>query len=375
MKPLILSMILSLCVFSECLETLQSTPKGLELEIDTLVNSYLEAYKIPGVVVLVGHRESISFHKAYGSIDGKMKMPKDAIFDVASITKLFSATALLKSLEKNKLPFEGRVSLALKEYQRSETAELRFEDLLRHESGLRPSMHSSFYRLNTKDAWSAILATDPEFKYGEFKYSDLNYLVLGQALEKLEGIKLDQAVKSLILEPLKLESTSFRPMKNLPSCKEKCVPTSTNYSLGQVHDPTSRHLGGVAGHAGIFSSANDLAKFASMFLEGGKSCNKRVISNAQVNSMTVKTPNSSRGLGFDISSRYSKKPSGDFFSKGISYGHTGYTGTSIWIDPTIDTYLIVLSNSVYAKDWKRAKKGYLKLINELATSVGGAYSF
>ncbi len=91
--------------------------------------------------------------------------------------------------------------------------------------------------------------------------------------------------------------------------------------------------------------------------------------------MIRKAPKSSRGLGFDISSKYSEKPSGDYFAKGISFGHSGYTGTSLWIDPTIDTYLIILSNSVHAQNWKKAKKGYLKLIRELATSVGRAYTF
>lgn len=375
MKPFILLVFFTLSVFGECLKVTSSAPHGLEQEVDALVESYADAYGIPGVVVLVGHKDSISFHKAYGSIDGKMKMPKDAIFDVASITKLFTATALLKSLEQNRLPFETRVSSVLKEYQRKETFELQFEDLLRHQSGLRPSMGSNLYKLNALDSWKAILNTDPEYKFGKFKYSDVNYLVLGKALEKLESSSLDVAVKRLVTNPLGLKNTSFTPMSGLSNCKEKCVPTGSSYSLGAVHDPTSRHLGGLAGHAGIFSTATDLAHFARMFLSGGVGCKEKVISEKQVNSMTVKTPTSSRGLGFDISSKYSEKPSGDFFSKGISYGHTGYTGTSIWIDPTIDTYLIILSNSVFARDWRRAKKGYLKLINELASSVGKAYTF
>lgn len=358
-----------------CLEYNAGMSKDLELEIDTMVNSYLGVYDIPGVVVLVGHRDSISLHKAYGAIDGKMKMQKDAIFDLASITKVFTASALLKDLESRNLSHHDKVSTVLASYSRAQTKKLTFEDLLRHQSGMQPSVRSSFYELDQNKAWESILAINPKSKPASFVYSDVNYLVLGKALETLQGQGLDKAISKLILRPLGMDSSGFRPMDNLVECQQKCAPTGGDKALGEVHDPTSRHLGGIGGHAGLFASATDLAKFASMFLNEGQFCSKEILSESIVRSMTVKVPYSDRGLGFDITSKYSEKPSGEYFSRGISFGHTGYTGTSMWIDPTLDTYLIVLSNPVHAVNWKRAKKGYLKLIRELATSVGRANSY
>lgn len=343
-------------------------------EIKETVEAYIKAYDIPGAVVLVGHGHGDSFHEAYGAMDGVRPLSKDAIYDVASITKVFTATALLKAMEGRGLSVEEPLSKALPEYERAPTADLKFESLLRHESGFPAVAPEEVFAASARQSWKRILALNPSRPGGEYLYSDVNYMVLGKALEALAGVPLDQAVEELLLVPLGMESSSFRPRRSLGSGCKNCVPTSQDSHSGIVHDPAARKLNGLAGHAGLFASAKDLSKFASLFLNEGRYCGRPVISRRQTLAMTVKDGESARGLGFDISSPYSEKPRGDYFAKGLSFGHTGYTGVSLWIDPSIDTYLIVLSNPVYAKDWKKAKKGFLRMAGDLANIVGRAYT-
>lgn len=376
MKTLLCLFCFSISSFSLCLENQEATSpadENLEGKISGAVNAYLGAYKIPGAVVLIGHGDNISFHQAYGTINGQRPMPKEALFDLASITKVFTAAALLKKLEAEGLNHRRLLGDILSPYKRRRTQSLALEDLLRHESGMRAGVGGGVFADNERETWKNIFAINPSFPRGEFKYSDVNYLVLGKVLERLSGRALDQAVKELILKPLDMNSSGFLPMENIPDCAGLCAPTNRAWPLGEVHDPTSKRLGGIAGHAGLFASAKDLAKFASLFLNSGRYCEKRILSSRQVRVMTQKQSQSSRGLGFDIDSRFSENPRGEGFAKGLSFGHTGYTGTSLWIDPTIDTFLVVLSNPVYAKDWKKAKKGLLRMIYDLAGVVGDGF--
>lgn len=364
MKSLIHCLLLCplLCLLSEL-----SFAASLDENIENTVQAYLNTFDIPGAVVLVGHGHGVSYHQAFGSFDGNRPLEKNAVFDLASITKLFTATALLKQIKNTDIVISSSLSEVLPSYNRETTEHLSLEDLLRHESGMRAVAGPA-------KKWHEILAIDPEHKHGEFLYSDVNYLVLGKTLEELSGKSLDLAVRDLILTPLGMRSSGFLPMKSVQNCARKCVPTMRDKEIGVVHDPVSRGLGGVAGHAGLFASAQDISRFASIFLNEGYYLDRQIISSRQVKAMTEKEKGRSRGLGFDITSRFSDKPRGDYFAKGLSFGHSGYTGTTLWIDPTLDTYLIVLSNPVYAKDWKFAKKGMLKMARELANIVGRKFS-
>lgn len=374
MKPFLLTLCIVVSALGARPEVFFKRNKTSSGEIGAVVEAYLRTYDIPGAVVLIGHGQGISFHQAFGAIDGQHILNKDSVFDLASITKLFTAAALLRVMEDASVSIQTPVAKALPEYRRDAVASLTFEDLLRHESGMRAVPGDQVFS-SRSNPWEGILAIDPERAAGEFLYSDVNYLVLGKALESMGGKDLSSLVDEILLEPLEMNHSGFKPRAKGIDCDKLCAPVSRASGPGIVHDPSARKLGGVAGHAGMYASAKDLAKFASLFLNEGHYCGRPVISRRQVIAMTEKREGSSRGLGFDITSPYSEKPRGDYFAKGLSFGHTGYTGVSLWIDPTLDTYLIVLSNPVYAQDWKRAKKGFLQMARELATLVGKAYLY
>lgn len=378
MKPILFLLSIVTSVVASCPSSFYgyglTNPDHLNIEIEKTVQAYRKAFGIPGAVVLVGHSNGISTLKAYGTVDGKRAAQVDTVYDLASITKLFTATALLKELEDRGISYKEPISKYLKEYDRIGVKTLSFEQLLRHSSGLQSGVKDDVFADSLNETWANILNINPKFIRGEFLYSDLNYLVLGKVLERLTSKSLDKVMEQSLLNPLSMVSSGFKPMETVAGCKDRCAPVVRGKSIGIVHDPTSRKLGGVAGHAGLYASAMDLSNFASIFLNHGSFCAKHIISSPQAFTVAKKETYSDRGLGFDITSPYSDKPRGDFFSKGLSFGHTGYTGTSIWIDPTINTYLIVLSNPVYAKNWRKAKKGFLKMIRDLADLVGEAYS-
>lgn len=338
-------------------------------EIEKSVKYHLGSFGINGAVVAYGNSNEIEFIKSFGTLNGSKRNSEGAIYDLASITKVFTATALMIELQNQGLSHETLVSEVLPEYDRDTVHDLKLSDLLRHQSGLRSGVGPAPYS-DLQRAWNFILGIDPEHYRGEFRYSDVNYLVLGKVLEKLTGESIHSAIKRLVLTPMGMMTSGFLPMENIPYCEKLCAPTVRGAELGVVHDPTSRKLNGLAGHAGLFSTARDLSRFARTFLNKGDLEGRHVLDSSTVELMSVKVPNSARGLGFDISSPYSKKPRGEYFPEGVSYGHTGYTGTSIWIDPVSDTFLIVLSNPVYSVKWQEAKKGYLKMIEELANILG-----
>lgn len=345
-------------------------------EVDTIVNSYINTFKIPGVVVLVGNSQDILLSKSFGkrASDKDEVNSVDTIYDLASITKLFTATAIMQLIEKKKVYLGGKVKRYFPYHFVTEKKQkITVEDLLRHNSGFKPGVTSGVFTDNLETTWDNILSVQPSFPYRNFKYSDINYLMLGKLVEKVSKLDLNDYIRMNILEPLKMEDTQYLAYKD-SECKYRCAPTKKKINRGHVHDPTSFKLGGISGHAGLFSTAKDLAKFATMVMNKGELCGKRVLSAKSIHKMISKKANESRGLGFDITSSYSNRPRGDYFAKGLSFGHTGFTGTSIWIDPTIDTYLIVLSNTVYSDNEKYAKSGFLRLITELANIVGQANS-
>lgn len=343
-------------------------------QLSTVVNSYISTYKIPGAVILVGNANGILFEKAYGKrsqVETDVNSI-DTIYDLASITKLFTATAIMQLAEKEKLYVGSKVKRFFPDYFVSPKKQiLSIEDLLRHNSGFKAGLSSSVFTDNIESTWDNILQVEPTFPYRQFKYSDINYLMLGKLIEEMTNSDLNTYIRKNILEPTNMNSSMFLAYQD-SRCDKLCAPTRRNLKKGHVHDPTSFKLEEVTGHAGLFTTAKDLAKFASLFMNDGKYCGKKILSEKSVKLMTTRKNKEIRGLGFDILSPYSVKPRGDYFAKGLSYGHTGFTGTSLWIDPTIDTFLIVLTNTVYATDEKFAKSGYLKMITELANIVGEA---
>lgn len=370
-------MISSLLNASTCFNQVSSKRSfSWHKEVATIVESYINTFKIPGVVVLVGNKKGVVYEKAFGrrSLEKEDVNTLDTIYDLASMTKLFTASAVMKLVEDKKIYLGGKVKRYFPQnYITAKKQLITVEDLLRHNSGFKAGVSYRVFTDNLSTTWDNILNIEPNYPYRKFKYSDINYLVLGKLVEKRSKQDLDDYIRQKFLEPLDMIDSRFKAFENR-DCRFRCAPTRKKMSRGHVHDPTSFKLGGVAGHAGLFSTANDIAKFASIFMNNGSYCGKSILNPKTVKKMITKRPHQSRGLGFDITSAYSVKPRGDYFAKGLSFGHTGFTGTSVWIDPTIDTFLIILSNTVYAENEKFAKSGYLKLITELANIIGQSHT-
>jgi len=333
--------------------------------IDRLVDEAIAAKAAPGAVVLVGRGDAILFEKAYGqraTAPAPEPMTIDTIFDLASLTKVVATTtAVMKLIEEGRVRLTDPVAAFVPGFERYGKGGITIRHLMTHVSGLRPDV-------DLGDPWQGYdaaieLARNeiPTSAPGErFVYSDINFFLLGDVVARVSGVPLDQYVQREIFQPLGMVDTGFKPAASkLPRIAptERCDTLSAwpcnNPDAaplrGIVHDPTSRRMGGVAGHAGLFSTARDLSRFARMLIGGGKLGTVRVLSPLTVAKMTSPaTPDgmtSVRGLGWDIDTSYSANR-GELFPIG-SYGHTGFTGTSLWVDPGSQSYVIVLTSRLH----------------------------
>lgn len=342
--------------------------------LDAIIEEAIQADQIPGAVLWVGQPGRILHRKAYGwrALEpAREPMSLDTIFDAASLTKVVATTpAIMKLFEWGKLRLNDRVTQYLPEFQGG-ASQITVRQLLTHFSGLRPD-------LDLRPPWGGYrtgiylaLVDPPAAAPGErFIYSDVNFILLGEIVERLSGRGLDEFVRDQIWQPLGMTDTMFRPPAEL---RARIAPTEIvegRLLRGVVHDPTCRYMGGVAGHAGMFTTAADLARFAEMMLGEGERDGVRIFSPLTVRKFT--TPQSPpdqpilRGLGWDIDSPYSGNR-GELFPLG-SYGHTGFTGTSLWIDPVSRTYVILLANSVHPY----ARPAITSLRGRVATAVAAA---
>jgi len=359
MKLIILIFFLITTLKANCVNAYQdSFDNNFKSTIEETIKKYQRLYKIPKVQVLIGDSRNILYFKSFNTLP-------DSRFDIASITKVFSSLTLLKILEDKEISIKEKVSDYLSEFDHPKNSHITIEDLLRHTSGFKAGVGPGVLIAdNVQESFRAILNLTPTRAYGSYVYSDINFIIVGKLIERLIGKSLDKAIDSKIIIPMGLVSTAFLDQS------KKCVISRYKDSQCRVHDPTSRSLGGVTGHAGLYTSAKDLALFAKTFLNRGQLCEKEIFSKELYQSMVIKKPYSMRGLGFDITSPYSRRPRGDYFSHGLSFGHTGYTGTSLWIDPTLDTYMILLTNATNSKSVKESKSGYLDLLEELSSFIG-----
>jgi uncharacterized protein YbbC (DUF1343 family)/CubicO group peptidase (beta-lactamase class C family) len=421
--------------------------------VSAAINTAIAQKKLPGAVVVVGHGGRVVFEQAYGvrklagepGLDGKPSaaepMTTDTLFDMASMTKvLVTATAVMQLAEAGKVDVDAPVAKYLPEFAVNGKAAVTVRELVTHYSGLPPDV-------DLRDAWglakpdkaegirramNSSLTTAPGT---HFEYSDINYIVLGALVEKISGERLDVYAREHIFAPLKMEHTEFHPFdkrcagicygsavekRPAPQTLVNCLggtwrpddidpitaPTAhdnegsaeTNPDFdhllrGTVHDPTTRRMGGVAGEAGVFSTAGDTALFAQALLDrlAGRPSNfplKRETLERMTTAQQPKTAESGatiftqdgqlttgiavRGFGWDINSAFSR-PRGGLFTtadKGVpvSFGHTGFTGTSLWIDPASDTYVILLSNAIHP----RGNPPISRLRGEVATDVAKA---
>ncbi len=340
--------------------------------VDAAIRNAVLQQLIPGAVVLVGHDGKVVYRKAFGSrsVDPVIEpMTVDTIFDMASLTKVMATTSsVMRLVQLGQIKLNDPVAKYVPEFAQNGKEEVTIRQLLTHYSGLRAD-------LDLKPEWSGQeegfrlanaekLMTPPG---STFLYSDINFIVLGELVQRVSRLSLNTYAESLVFSPLGMTTTRFLPpqswfLRLAPTAKDE---RSGVMLRGVVHDPTARMMGGVAGHAGVFSTADDTARFAQALLNGGSPVWSRLI----VEKMTTpqQPPNLTvlRGLGWDIDSPFASNR-GELLPVG-SFGHTGFTGTSLWIDPTTDTYVVLLTNAVHLK-----QGNVIALRTEVATAVAAA---
>ncbi len=340
--------------------------------VDSIIEQAITDANIPGAVLIVGHDGAVVYRKAYGSraLEPKQEpMTLDTVFDLASLTKVIATTtAMMQLFEQGKVRMNDPVAKYLPEFAQNGKEDITIRQLMTHYSGLAPDLDLTTSWEGKDTAYQLAFVEPPETTPGSgFVYSDINFIMLGALLERVSGETLDEYATKHIFTPLKMTRTRFVPPS---SWQAKVAPTQYDENehmlRGVVHDPTARRMGGVAGHAGLFSTADDLAMFAQALLNGGDG----ILAADTVEKMTSpeQPPQAPvlRGFGWDIDSPFSSNR-GDLLPVG-SFGHTGFTGTSIWIDPTTQTYIILLTNSVHP----RGKGNAVGLRTKVATEIAAA---
>jgi len=339
--------------------------------MDAVIAESITKKELPGAVVLVGRHGKLVWRKTYGerAVEPQREaMTADTIFDLASLTKVVATTtSIMMLIEQGKVRLSDPIVQFIPEMKGEGRDAITIEQLLTHMTGFAPDF-------DLRDRWTGY---DEAMKrlYREplrnppgtrFVYSDINYIALGEVVHRVSGLMLDEFAQRNIFTPLGMRDTGFKPGAKL---RARIAPTEKRrgqmsylgdsgadagsegeqWLRGQVHDPTSFRMGGVAGHAGLFATADDLAIFCQMLLNGGVYNGVRILSPMTVATMTqphaVAESGAARGLGWDLASSFSTNK-GDLFPLG-SFGHTGFTGTSIWIDPASDSFVIFLSNRVH----------------------------
>jgi CubicO group peptidase (beta-lactamase class C family) len=356
-----------------------------------IIQEAIEHKDFPGAVLLVGRKGKIVFHRSFGEsqwVPESQPMTTSMIFDMASITKpVATATSIMILVERGEIrlwdkvkdfipefePYTGDVSRAPEVDSESEDACLWH--LLTHTSGLPPYAEELAGRfgetLSTEKLVQHIAQLEKTDPPGEaFHYSCLGFISLAYIIKKVTGQTIAEFATENIFKPLKMRHTFFTPS---PDLHHLCVPTEVvdeKPLVGIVHDPLARLQGGISGNAGLFSTAGDLAIFAQMMLNRGEFKGRRVLSPLAVERMTSVYPEvafAGRGLGWDLDSSFSTN-GGDLFGPD-SFGHTGYTGTSIWIDPETETFVIFLTNRVHPNDEGSVASMRSRIANIVASSI------
>ena len=344
--------------------------------VDEAVRDAVAASEIPGAVLLVGQGDRILHRKVLGwraTVPKPELMTADTIFDIASLTKVIAtAPSILRLWEMGKLDLNAPLGRYLKEFDSPAFQDVTVMRVLTHSAGLndlpsREAMAKGFpeaARLQAK----AGLAVGPG---STFLYSDTGFILLGEVVRRVSGARLDTFARKQFYAPLGMRDTAFAPP---PAWRKRMAPTEVvnNHGplRGVVHDGNARLLSGVAGHAGVFSTASDLSRFCRMLLAGGQLGGRRYLKEATVRAMFAPhvIGETTRGLGWDIASPYARTL-GAYFPMG-SVGHTGFTGTAIWMDPATDVYMILLTNRVHPY----GKGDVAELRRRVSAAVGARFS-
>ena len=359
-------------------------------QIDAAITGAIDARKLPGAVFHLEHEDAV-YERAYG----RQTYDPDAApvttattFDAASLTKvLATAPSVLILAEQGRIGLDDKLIKYFPDCANGGKETITIRQLLTHSSGLPAGLPAS-------PAWTGRaaahkLACDQAVTHAPgtfFRYSDINYVLLGQVVEKVTGTPLDDYAQSHIYAPLGMRNTGYLPLRRVDAAA--IAPTQVGSADGKgahgdldpgqvlrgvVHDPTVRRMGGVAGSAGVFTTVGDVARFARMLLAGGVLDGVRILGPDSVRLLTtVQSPPglAQRGLGMDIDSPYAKRPRGTVYPVG-SYGHTGFTGCILWVDPQSKSFYVFLSNRVYPDDRSNILDVYTRM-GTLAAQAAGA---
>lgn len=343
--------------------------------IAEIVEKAIRGGRTPGAVVLIGQGDKVVYRRAFGnrSIEPeKVPMTEDTIFDLASLTKpIATATAVMQLTEKGLLNIDAPARRYWPAFKAKGKRNITVRQLLTHYSGLRPDLSMRTNWAGYKTAMNKIVSERPVIPPGSgFIYSDINFEVLGELVRRVSGRSLDVYSAEHIFGPLGMRDTGFNPPLEL---RKRIAPTeyvNNRLLCGRPHDPACNRMGGVAGHAGLFSTADDLAIFARALLDGGKLNGIRILKQQTVEKMTApqspagKKP---RGLGWGIEPSFAAAKQVPEMG---AYGHLGYTGTALWIDPATRTYVIVLTNRVHPDGKGDVKELRLEIKEAVANAFG-----
>lgn len=344
--------------------------------VDTVVREAIERGEAPGAVVLIAHRGSVVYRKAFGHrvlVPTPEPMTEDTIFDAASLTKVMAtATSVMILVEDGKLSLTDTVAGYIPDFAQNEKGKITVLNLLTHYSGLRPDLDLDEPWVGYDTAISLACKETPVALPGEkFIYSDINYFLLADIVQRVSGRTMNEFTRERIYRPLGMKDTGYQPDLSLIGRIAPTEPRDRVMLRGTVHDPTAFRMGGAAGHAGLFTTVDDLGIFAQMLLGQGIYDGVRILSPLGVLAMT--TPQSPvgmtalRGIGFDIRSPFSSNR-GDLFPVG-SFGHTGFTGTSLWIDPLTDTIVIVFTSRLHPEGKGNASPVRKRVASVVAASI------
>ena len=339
--------------------------------MDAIIEQAIAQRTIPGAVVVIGHGGHVVYRKAYGhrALEPRPElMTLDTVFDVASMTKVVATTtAVMQLTELGKVRIADTVARYLPDFGQNGKEDITVRQLLTHYSGLPADLDLITPWQGKETAYKMAFEEKPATPAGSFVYSDVGFIVLGALIEKVSGESLNHYAAEHVFTPLKMLHTRYQPPR---SWHAKIAPTQydehDHMLRGEVHDPTAFRMGGVAGHAGLFSTGDDLAKFAQALLDGGAGILSPLMVRKMSSPQQPPTATAVRGFGWDIDSPFSSNR-GDLLPVG-SFGHTGFTGTSIWIDPTTNTYIILLTNAVHP----RGQGNAIALRTKVATAVTAA---
>ena len=324
---------------------------------DAAIEAAIAEKQIPGAVLCAGRRAGVVYLKAYGNRalePQPVAMTTDTVFDLASLSKPTGcATSVMKLVEDGKISVTDRVAKYLPPFGANGKQDVTIEHLLLHRGGVIPDNPMSDFVGTPEEMMRRTLEVQLKYEPGtKVVYSDVGFMALGELVRVVAGRPLNEFARDVVFKPAGMNETTYLPGEAL---KARCAPTEQRegkWIVGDVHDPRAYALGGVAGHAGLFGTAGDLARYCRMIMSGGELEGSRVLKDTTVAEMTrpraLPDGTGVRTYGFDCDTGYSA-PRGERFPKGKTFGHTGFTGTSYWMDPANDAFVILLTNAVHPK--------------------------